>query len=151
MKKFTSALSLSVIATSMLGFASIANADAIADRKAKMKEVGKNLGIIGKMVKGETAFDGNAALAAYVAMGEASREFGELFPEGTETGGKTTVSPKIWSDRAGFNAKGQAFGNDLVAAVNAGVPANLDALKTSFGSVAKNCKACHTDYRIKKN
>ena len=140
-----------IIAATTLFTVSMAQAGPIEDRKAKMKEVGKNLGIIGKMVKGETAFDGAAALAAYIAMGEASRGFGELFPEGSETGGKTTASPKIWSDRDGFNAAGQAFGNDLVAAANAGAPADVAALTASFGNVAKNCKACHTDYRIKKN
>ena len=128
-----------------------ATAGPIEERKAKMKEVGKNLGIIGKMVKGETDFDGDAALAAYVAMGNAGKGFGELFPEGSETGGETTASPKIWEDRAGFEAAGKQFGADLGAAIQVGVPANLDALKASFGSVAKNCKACHTDYRIKKN
>lgn len=151
MKKILNAVTLSLIATSMVGFASVANADAIADRKAKMKEVGKNLGIIGKMVKGETDFNGEAALAAYVAIGTAGTGFGELFPEGTETGGKTTAAPTIWSDRAGFEAKGKQFGADLGAAIEAGVPADLAALKVTFGSVAKNCKACHTDYRIKKN
>lgn len=129
---------------------SSAFAGPIEDRKAKMKDVGKNLGIIGKMVKGETDFNGEAALAAYVAMASAGTGFGELFPEGTETGGKTTASPKIWSDRAGFEAAGKQFGEDLTAAIQAGAPANVDALKASFGSVAKNCKACHTDYRVKK-
>lgn len=123
----------------------------IEDRKAKMKEVGKNLGIIGKMVKGETAFDGEAALAAYVAMGNAGTGFGELFPEDSKTGGETTASPKIWEDRAGFEAAGKKFGTDLGAAIQAGAPADLAALKVSFGSVAQNCKACHTDYRVKKN
>jgi len=110
-----------IIAATTLFTVSMAQAGPIEDRKAKMKEVGKNLGIIGKMVKGETAFDGAAALAAYIAMGD------------------------------GFNAAGQAFGNDLVAAANAGAPADVAALTASFGNVAKNCKACHTDYRIKKN
>lgn len=96
-----------------------AQADAIADRKAKMKEIGKNLGIIGKMVKGETAFDGAAALAAYNAMGTAGTGFVELFPEGSETGGKTTASPKIWSDRAGFEAADKQFGADIGAAIKA--------------------------------
>ncbi|MDJ0612489.1 MAG: cytochrome c [Rhizobiaceae bacterium] len=129
----------------------IAFAGPIEDRKAKMKEVGKQTGIIGKMVKGETAFDGQAALAAYVAMGNAGTGFGELFPEDSKTGGETTASPKIWDDRAGFEAAGKKFGEDLGAAIQSGVPADLNALKASFGSVAQNCKACHTDYRIKKN
>lgn len=130
---------------------SMAFAGPIEDRKAKMKEVGKQTGILGKMVKGETAFDGEAALAAYVAMGNAGTGFGELFPEDSQIGGETTASPKIWEDRAGFEAAGKKFGEALGAAIQAGAPANLDALKTSFGSVAQNCKACHTDYRIKKD
>ncbi len=150
MNKSLKYMIFSVFSAAILATTSLANADAIADRKAKMKEVGKNFGIIGKMVKGENPFDGKAALAAYMAIGEAGTGFGELFPEGSETGGETTASPKIWSDRDGFKAKGKAFGEDLVAAIQAGEPADLDALKASFGSVAKNCKACHEGYRIKK-
>ena len=142
-KKTTLALALG------LGFATAALAGPIEDRKAKMKEVGKNTGILGKMVKGATPFDGEAALAAYIAMGEAGTGFGELFPEDSKTGGKTTASPKIWEDPEGFKAKGQEFGQALSAAIQAGVPDNLDALKATFGNVAKNCKACHEVYRIK--
>ncbi len=143
-------LTTAIVSTSVLISVSIAQAGPIEDRKAKMKEVGKNLGIIGKMVKGETAFDGVAALAAYNAMGAVGTGFGEFFPVGSETGGETTASPKIWSDPAGFEAKGKQFGVDLGVAIQAGTPSDLAALKVSFGSVAKNCKACHTDYRIKK-
>ena len=127
----------------------VASADVIADRKAKMKSVGKAVGSVARMAKGATEFDGDAALAAFVSMKEAARDFSELFPEGTETGGKTEAGPAIFSDRAGFEAKNKEFIAALEMVINAGAPADLNALRGALGQVGANCKACHQTYRAK--
>ncbi len=124
-----------------------AHADAIADRKATMKGVGGAMGTLVRMVRGQADFDAQAALAAFTTMNNATTGFVDLFPEGTETGGKTTVSAKVWEDRAGFEAAVNKFAGDTAAAV-AAAPADLDALKAAFGPVAGNCNACHEVYRI---
>ncbi len=51
---------------------------------------------------------------------------------------------------AGFKAAEDKFLADVKAAV-AAAPANVDALKESFGKVAANCGACHKVYRLKKS
>lgn len=147
-KKYTFSTVISVFAVGMS--VSFANADAIEDRQAKMKIVGKSMGIVGKMAKGQTDFDGEAALAAFVAMKEAASGYETLFPEGTETGGDTEAAPAIFSDRAGFEAKQADFIADLEAVTAASAPKTVAELGASVGQVAQNCGVCHKAYRVKK-
>lgn len=138
---------------STVGFAastSFASADAIKDRQDKMKIIGKSIGIVGKMAKGQTAFDGAAALAAFVAMKDAADGYETLFPAGTETGGETEAAPAIFTDRAGFEAKVADFEASLVKAT-AAAPGSVEALGAMVGEVGQNCGACHKAYRVKKN
>lgn len=140
-------LFLGTVAVAMLG-SGIALADEIADRKAIMKEkVGASMGVLVKTSKGEMAYDAEAVEAAFTTMRESTDNFVALFPEGTETGGKTTADPKIWSDRAGFEAALVKFHSDLDAAI-AAEPQDKEAFMPVFGQVAANCKACHETYRV---
>jgi len=58
---------------------------------------------------------------------------------------------QIEARKAKMKEVGKNFGEDLGAMINAGLPADFAALKVSLGSVAQNCKASRTDYRIEKN
>jgi cytochrome c556 len=142
-----------ILAVSALALASSAAfADPIADRQAIMKANGKAVGAIGPMVKGEKPFDAAVALAALKTLSEDAQKIdvAALFPAGSETGGETEASPKIWEDIPGFQAKVDKFEADTAAAV-AAAPADLDALKVEFAKVAANCGGCHETFRIKKN
>ena len=148
LKRISSALIVS--ASSLMLMVSASSADPIKDRQDKMKIVGKSMGIVGKMAKGQSAFDGEAALAAFVAMKEAADGYETLFPAGTETGGKTEAAPAIFTDRKGFEAKVADFEASLVK-VTAAAPENVAALGALVGEVGKNCGVCHKAYRVKKN
>ena len=140
-----------VIAISMLALAgSAAFADPILDRQALMKERGKIVGGLSKVVKGEDPFDAAAVLTALQAL-QANAEkidVDALFPAGSDTG-DTTASPKIWEDMAGFKAANAKYLADVKAAT-AAAPADIDTLKTEFGVIASNCGTCHQTYRVKK-
>ncbi|MBL4646104.1 MAG: cytochrome c [Rhizobiales bacterium] len=123
--------------------------DPIAARKALMKSVGASVGVSVKMMKGEAPYDARVAMLAMRTINAASIGFGEMFPAGSETGGETTASPKIWSDMGGFSAKLAKFQADSAAAM-AAPAADLDGFKAQFGQVAGNCKGCHTEYRVPK-
>src|SRR4249919_937629 len=117
-----------ILAISMLAFAgSAAFADPILDRQALMKERGKIAGGLSKVVKGETSFDAAAVLTALQALQANAEKFDAdvLFPAGSDTG-KTTASPKIWQDMAGFKADADKYLADVKAAVAAS-PADIDA------------------------
>ncbi|TPK22304.1 cytochrome C556 [Mesorhizobium sp. B2-5-9] len=140
-----------VIAISMLALAaSAAFADPILDRQALMKERGKIVGGLSKVVKGEEPFDAAAVLTQLQALQANAEKFDveALFPKGTDTG-DTTAAPKIWEDMAGFKAAEDKYLADVKAAV-AAAPADVDALKTQIGTIGSDCGTCHQAYRVKK-
>ena len=144
MKKFIFAVSALALATTA------AFADVIADRKAVMKENGKQVGVLVKMVKGEADFDAAAVLAALTALNNNVQQIdvAASFPAGSDKG-DTTASPKIWEDMAGFQAQVDKFKAVTAAAVAA--PAqDLEALKPQVGAIGQTCSSCHETYRIKK-
>jgi cytochrome c556 len=101
------------------------------------------------MVKGEVPFDAGKAKAAMDTIGKNWGEFATLFPKGSETGGETTAAPKIWQSFEDFESKGKKMAADAVQASTA-AGQGLEAFKAAFGEVAKNCKGCHQEFRIKK-
>lgn len=141
---------------SLLAFTAAAHGDAPADpsdpvslRMHMMKNVGASMGMAVKMVKGEEAYDPRVAEAAFRVMNAAALGIGAQFPEGS-THGDSEASPKIWSDRAGFDAAVAKFIADTAGAA-AAKPATLDDFRPIFGQVAGNCKSCHEGYRVKKD
>jgi cytochrome c556 len=141
-----------VFAISALALAtSAAAADPIADRQALMKSNGKAMGVLVPITKGEKPFDAAAVLDALKALNDDAQKLdvATLFPPGSDTGGDTTASPKIWEDTAGFQAQVDKFKADAAAAL-ASPPQDAAALGATVGMIGKNCGACHETFRIKK-
>ncbi len=145
--KYTVALTL---AAALVASPVLAAGTPQEERQLTMKSVGQAMGTLAKTAKGEINYDAAAVAKAFQTMNDATKNFVEKFPEGTETGHDTEASPKIWSDRTGFESAVDKFGNDTSNAV-AAAPQDLDAFKVQFGKVAKNCSTCHEAYRVKKN
>ena len=142
-------LIFAISALALAGTAALA--DPIADRQALMKSNGKAAGMLAPMVKGEKLFDDEVVLAALTTLNQNAQKIdvAVLFPAGTDKGGDTTASPKIWEDMSGFQAKMDKFKADAAAAVAA--PAkDLEALKAQFGMLGQNCGGCHETFRVKK-
>jgi len=140
-----------ILAISALVFAaSAAIADPIADREALMKSFGRSVGALAPVAKGEKPFDAAEVLAALTTLNEDAQKLDveALFPEGS-TNDESTASPKIWEDKAGFQAAVDKYKADAAAAV-AAAPGDLDAFKAEFGKVTSNCGTCHQAFRIKK-
>ena len=124
-----------------------ASDDPTLERQALMKNVGAATGAGAAMAKGEAPFDAARAELVIRTMNAASLGFSYMFPEGSESGNNTEASPKIWSDRAGFNAAVDKFTADTALK---GPIADLDAFKAAFGAATANCGSCHKAYRVKK-
>ncbi len=60
---------------------------------------------------------------------------------------KTRASPKIWQDKADFDAKAAAFGK-AVADTRDKAKSSADGLKMAITVVGKACDDCHKDYRL---
>ena len=118
-----------------------------AKRQALMEDVRESAKVIGGMLRDQVEYDATAASEALTVFEEASGIFGDLFPEGSETGEETEAAPAIWEDRAGFDAAIMEWADATNAAL-AALPDTLDAAKPVLGSVMRNCKGCHDDYRI---
>jgi len=116
-------------------------------RHEMMEKVGDAAKKIGGMMKGEAPFDAGVANASLAAWDDVAGTFGEMFPEGSESGYDTEAAPTIWTDRAGFEDQLAQFGDAAGAAVAAN-PQDLEALKAAAGPVFKVCKSCHESYRI---
>jgi cytochrome c556 len=121
-----------------------------AKRQALMKDVRESAKVIGGMLRGQAEYDSAAATEALTVFKKASGHFGDLFPEGSETGEETEAAPAIWEDRAGFDSALRDWADATDAAL-AALPDTLDDAKPVLGSVMRNCKACHDNYRIEKD
>ena len=144
---------LSVLAGSV-ATAAVAADDPIAVRKALMQGVGGAAGAAGGMMKGEIPYNPVVARGAIAAMNASASAYGDYFPEGTADDERTTASPKIWEDMAGFNEKLGKFQDAAAAAVQASGkdgPADLEAFKAAMGPVLGTCKERHETYRVEKN
>jgi cytochrome c556 len=138
-----------ILAISTIALAvSAAYADPIADRKAIMKERGSLMGPLGKMAKGEAAFDAAAVLTALQGLkaNEAKLNIDALFVAGTDKG-DTKAAPKIWEDMNGFKAVDKKLMDATDAAI-ASPPQDAGALAATLGSIGGVCGECHKTYRL---
>ena len=135
---------------SLVGTTASIASDPIANRQAMMKNVGAAMRVAGGMAQGKIPFDSISAELAMRVMNSSAAGLSSLFPDSSKTGGDTEAAPKIWDDKAGFDKLTAVFQETSAAAAKAAKAGEGD-FKAAFGAVAKNCKACHQDYRIKKN
>ena len=140
-----------VVAISILALTgAAASADPVVERQALMKERGKIVGGLAKMAKGAEPFDDAKVMDALQALQANADKFDvdALFPAGSDQG-KTTASPKIWEDMAGFKAAEDKYAADVKAAV-AAKPADAAALGQQIQAIGSDCGTCHQSYRVKK-
>jgi cytochrome c556 len=127
--------------------AAFAADDPIHERHELMEDVGKAAKPIGSMFRGETEYDAAVVMESLGVFEDVGSQFGDLFPEGTETGGDTEAAPAIWEDREGFEAALEEWRSAVDAAIEAS-PATLDEARPVVGEVFNACKNCHDGYRI---
>ncbi|MFZ2101552.1 MAG: cytochrome c [Oricola sp.] len=148
MKRTLLAMTL-VAATAATAFAA---EDPIATRKALMQSNGAVAGLSAGLMKGDIAYSPAAGKAAIAALNGVAMAIGDYFPEGSDMGADTKAAPKIWEDRAGFDAAVAKFAADTGAAMQASGkdgPADLAAFQAAVGPVLGNCKSCHEAYQVR--
>jgi len=141
-----------VVGTLLLGVGAVlAQQDAVKLAQDAMKANGKNMGgVLGPMFKGEKPYDQAAVNAALTQLDETAKKLPTLFPasvKGAKWEGDYSASPKIWEDKAGFDAKIASFAK-VVTEAKAKIK-DLDSLKANFPGIGKECGACHETYRLK--
>lgn len=129
----------------------LAAADPIATRQALMDSLAASAGLAGGVQKGEIEYAPAIGKAALTAAAATALAYGDYFPEGSDSG-ETKASPKIWSDRAAFDAELAKFREAaMTAAAGAGKdgPADAAAFVELFKPVMGTCKSCHEGFRLK--
>ncbi len=149
MKRSSLLAGLSLAAALAVVASGVSAQDPIAKRKEIMKGVGAAAKASNQMIKGEIAYDAKAAADSMTKVASSVPELVKLFPKGSETGGETTASPKIWETFKDFEDKATGLATAAAAAATEAAK-GPDAFKAAWGAVGGTCKGCHEVYRIQK-
>jgi len=136
----------------LLGISAVtAQQNLVKQDQDTMKANAKNLGgVLIAMVKGEKPYDQTAVSAGLAQLDETAKKLPTMFPEslkGAKFDGDYSPSPKLWEDKAGFQAKIDSFAK-VVAEAKAKVK-DLDTLKAVAPAIGKECGGCHETFRVK--
>ena len=123
----------------------MAQSDPLSQRKALMKGNLEGAQNLNKMVRGENPFDAAKVSAAFAQWEETARKLPSLFPEPPKPGEDSRALPKVWENKADFEAKIAAFSKTV--ADNKDKAKTLDELKVAFPGVNTACNNCHEPYR----
>jgi cytochrome c556 len=141
-----------VVGALLLGAGAVwAQQDLVKQNQDIMKGNAKGLGGMIAMVKGEKPYDQAAVTAALAQLDETAKKLPTMFPDsikGMNAGGDYEASPKIWEDKAGFQAKIDSFAKAVTEAKTK--ITDLDTLKANAPAIGKECGSCHETFRIKK-
>ena len=116
-----------------------------------MRSQGKSMfGVMGKMVKGELAYDQKAVDDAIVQLEGSVPKIAKAFAENPKEDVVDATygsSQKIWQNKADFDSKIPPV-EKAIAEVKGKIN-NLDELKVAFKAIADRCADCHETYRVK--
>jgi cytochrome c556 len=122
-------------------------------RQGQMQIMAMNLGMLGKMAKGEMDFDATQAqLAADTLVAVSHIQQGPMWPQGSDNGAieGTGALPAIWEKPADFAEDWEDFGKGALT-IQAAVADGQAALGPAMGVIGKTCGACHETFRVKQN
>jgi cytochrome c556 len=142
-----------VAGTLLLGVgAGMAQQDAVKLAQDTMKANGRNMGtVLSPMFKGEKPYDQAAVDTALNQLEDTARKLPAMFPASIKDAkweGDFSPSPKLWEDKAGYDAKVASF-TKAVTEAKAKIK-DLDSLKANFPGIGKECGGCHETFRLKK-
>ena len=141
-----------VAGTLLLGVgAGMAQQDAVKLAQDTMKANGRNMGtVLSPMFKGEKPYDQAAVDTALNQFEDTARKLPAMFPASIKDAkweGDFSPSPKLWEDKAGYDAKVASFAKAVTEA-KAKIK-DLDSLKANFPGIGKECGGCHETFRLK--
>ncbi|CAN5324059.1 cytochrome c [soil metagenome] len=128
--------------------ATVAFAGPIEDRQAGMKQVGKSVGAMVPMFKGEKPYDAATVKTATAGIHDGWEKAFAAFTEDSKEGPpETYAKPEIWSDPEGFKA---AQKNAMIALEAVAASTDEASFKAAFPALGKACGGCHEKFRRPK-
>lgn len=142
--KFVKAIVIGVVLSAGAAFAEGERTDPNAVARSElMKKQGMNAGILGKMAKGEEAYDQAAAEAAKAGLIESSAQIATVFAEQGGADPASEAKPEIWANWDDFLMKAKALG-DAAGAMDV---ASAESIGAGMGAIGTACVECHKVYR----
>ena len=117
-------------------------------RTTAFKSMMPNFSSMGKMVKGDEPYDVEKFKTAAAVFAEESRKPFEYFQKDEQGDGDTL--PATWEKPEEFAAAEAAFRAAVDNLNTKAQGGNLEEIKTAYGEVGANCKACHDAFRRPK-
>ena len=149
MKKSSVLAGLSLVAGLAVLATGVSAQDPIAKRREIMKGVGAAAKTSNEMIKGDKPYDAKVAADEMTKIATTTTEVVKLYPKGTETGGDTRVSPKLFENFKDYEDKMAAF-SKAAATTATEAAKGPDAFKAAFSAVGGSCKGCHDLYLVPK-
>ena len=128
--------------------AALAQEEPLKARQNLMKEIGRSVGALGAIAKGEKPYDAATVETSLKTINTNAKAFPDLFPAGSGTG-ETEALPAIWEKLDDFRAKA----DKLVATSDtllASVPTDRAGVGEALRVLGADCSSCHETYRAKK-
>jgi cytochrome c556 len=107
--------------------------------------------VLSDMARDKKPYDQAAVDKALAELDDVAKRFPSLFPESIKglkpAKGDFYTSPKVWTERADFEAHSATFVK-AVAQAKAKIK-DVDSLKAEFPDINKVCMGCHEKFRVK--
>ncbi|PYE28826.1 cytochrome c556 [Rhizobium sp. PP-CC-3A-592] len=116
-------------------------------REGLMKKIGGSMGALSAIAKGQKPYDAEVVKTSLTAISTSIKAFPDQFPAGSEA--NSEASPKIWDNKADFDAKAASLGADADMLL-AQLPADPAGVGAALGKLGPHCGDCHQVYRVKK-
>ncbi|NHT78639.1 cytochrome c556 [Rhizobium sp. PP-F2F-G38] len=116
-------------------------------REGLMKKIGGSMGALSAIAKGQKPYDAEVVKTSLTAISTSIKAFPDQFPAGSEA--NSEASPKIWENKADFDAKAASLGADADMLL-AQLPADPAGVGAALGKLGPHCGDCHQVYRVKK-
>ena len=113
-------------------------------RSDLMRDIGKNIGVLGDMAGGKAAYDAAAAEAAKAALIADAAAIEVAFKDQGAADPASEAKPEIWTNWEEFLADAKKLG-DAATAMDV---ASVETIGAGMGALGGTCKDCHTEFRI---
>ena len=144
--------SVLVAAAILLGVTAVSAQQDIAEQQDKlMKTLARPMyGVLGRTVRGQSAYDQAAIDATLVQLEENVGKIANVFavnPKEDVFGADYGSSQKIWQNKADFDSKIPPVAKSIADAK--GKIKDADSLKAAYTTINDRCNDCHETYRVK--
>lgn len=142
--KFVKAMMIGAVVFAGAAYAKGERTDPNAKARSDlMRDIGKNIGVLGDIAGGKAAYDAAAAEAAKAALIADAAAIETAFKDQGAADPASEAKPEIWANWDEFLADAKKLG-DAATAMDV---ASVETIGAGMGALGGACKDCHTDFR----